>query len=75
MDARPELFELQLALDEALLESGQDTEEKTDPENARRLNSNDPRPSSALERLHKNELRNRPFTAKQCAPIVSAGTP
>jgi tetratricopeptide (TPR) repeat protein len=50
---RPEDIELQLALGEALLESGQGKEAKTYLENARRLDPNDPRPPRDLERLHR----------------------
>jgi tetratricopeptide (TPR) repeat protein len=49
---RPEQFDLQLALGDALLQTGQDREAETYLENARRLNPNDPRPGQALERLH-----------------------
>jgi tetratricopeptide (TPR) repeat protein len=48
---RPENLELQLALGEALLESGQGREAETYLENARRLDPNDPRPVRDLERL------------------------
>jgi Flp pilus assembly protein TadD len=49
---RPEDFELQLALGEALLEAGQEGA-ATHLENARRLDPKDPRPARALERLRK----------------------
>jgi tetratricopeptide (TPR) repeat protein len=52
---RPEYFELQLGLGEALLESGHDTEAETYLENARRLNPKDPRPVQDLERLHRKK--------------------
>ena len=50
----PEEFDLQLALGEALLQTGQDREAQTYLENARRLDPDDPRPAQDLERLrHK----------------------
>ena len=49
---RPENLDLQLALGEALLESGQGREAETYLENARRLDPNDPRPARDLQRLH-----------------------
>jgi tetratricopeptide (TPR) repeat protein len=48
---RPEMFELQLALGEVLLESGQRREAETHLENARRLDPKDSRLIQALERL------------------------
>jgi tetratricopeptide (TPR) repeat protein len=54
---RPELIELQLALGEALLESGQCSEATNYLQNARRLDPNDPRPSAALKRLRVPEPR------------------
>jgi tetratricopeptide (TPR) repeat protein len=48
---RPDLFDLQLALGEALLESGRPQEAERHLENARRLDPKDPRPRQALERL------------------------
>jgi tetratricopeptide (TPR) repeat protein len=50
---RPEMFELQLALGEVLLETGQRREAETHLENARRLDPKDSRLAHALERLHK----------------------
>jgi tetratricopeptide (TPR) repeat protein len=50
---RPEEIELQLALGEALMDSGQGKEAKTYLENARRLDPNDPRPPRDLERLRQ----------------------
>jgi tetratricopeptide (TPR) repeat protein len=47
---RPEVFELQLALGEALLEVGQEKEAQTHLANARRLDPKDPRPAQALQR-------------------------
>jgi tetratricopeptide (TPR) repeat protein len=49
----PDELELQLALGEALLETGQGREAETYLENARRLDPNDARPSQALDRLRK----------------------
>jgi tetratricopeptide (TPR) repeat protein len=49
--ARPEEFELQLALGEVLAATGRGAEAKTYLENARRLDPKDPRPGQALERL------------------------
>ena len=46
-------LELQLALGEALLESGQGQEARTYLENAHRLDPNDPRPPRDLERLRQ----------------------
>jgi tetratricopeptide (TPR) repeat protein len=51
VDCRPADFDLQLALGEALLESGQPKEAETYLENARRLDPKDPRLAAALERL------------------------
>ncbi|HEY7156296.1 MAG TPA: tetratricopeptide repeat protein, partial [Gemmataceae bacterium] len=48
---RPEMFQLQLALGEALLESGQRREAETYLENARYLDPKDSRLLQALERL------------------------
>jgi tetratricopeptide (TPR) repeat protein len=50
---RPALFELQLALGEALLESGRKQEAEKHLENARRLDPKDPRLVQALKRLHQ----------------------
>ncbi|HTU89726.1 MAG TPA: tetratricopeptide repeat protein [Gemmataceae bacterium] len=52
---RPELIEVQLALGEALSESGQKAEAETYLNNARRLDPNDSRPPDALKRLHKKQ--------------------
>jgi tetratricopeptide (TPR) repeat protein len=52
---RPEQIELQLALGEALLESGQYAEAKIHLQNARRLDPNDLRPPTALKRLGKEQ--------------------
>jgi tetratricopeptide (TPR) repeat protein len=53
---RPEDFDLQLGLGEALLESGRGEEAGPYLENARRLNPKDPRPARDLERLrHKKD--------------------
>jgi tetratricopeptide (TPR) repeat protein len=52
---RPEMFELQLALGEALLESGQRREAETHLENARRLDPKDSRLIQALERLREKK--------------------
>lgn len=48
---RPEEFELQLALGEALLATGQQREAERHLENARQLDPKDPRPPQALERV------------------------
>lgn len=52
---RPELFDLQLALGQVLLESGQKAEAKTALELAQRLRPTDPRPAQALEELRAGE--------------------
>ena len=52
---RPEISDLQIALGETLLETGQDREAETYLENARRLDPNDPRLVKDLERLHKKD--------------------
>lgn len=52
---RPEYLELQLALGETLLEVGQYGEAEEHLENARRLDSQDPRPPQALERLRRKK--------------------
>jgi tetratricopeptide (TPR) repeat protein len=52
---RPEHFELQLALGEVLLETGNVPEAREHLENAQRLDSKDPRPRQALERLESNK--------------------
>jgi tetratricopeptide (TPR) repeat protein len=52
---RPEVFNLQLALGEALLEAGRPQEAATHLENARNLNAKDPRPAWALERLRQKK--------------------
>jgi tetratricopeptide (TPR) repeat protein len=49
---RPETFDLQLGLGEALLDSGQESEAATYLENARRLKPQDPQLIKALDRLH-----------------------
>ncbi|MDB5307070.1 MAG: cellulose synthase subunit [Gemmataceae bacterium] len=48
---RPEEFELQLALGEALLVAGQAKEAENHLENARLIDPKDPRPARAIERL------------------------
>jgi tetratricopeptide (TPR) repeat protein len=52
---RPEVFNLQLALGEALLEAGRLPEAETHLENARKLDPADPRPGQALERLRQRK--------------------
>lgn len=52
---RPELFDLQFSLGEALLEEGQLAAAKQALENAQRLKPNDPRPAEALKRLQTAE--------------------
>ncbi len=52
---RPELFDLQLALGEVLLETGRVQDAETHLENARRLDPNDPRPKQALQRLRQKK--------------------
>ncbi len=53
VSCRPEDFDLQLALGQVLLATGQDKLAETYLENARRLNPDDPRPAQDLQRLHK----------------------
>jgi tetratricopeptide (TPR) repeat protein len=52
---RPTSFELQLALGEVLLETGQVGEAQTHLDHARRLDPNDPRGAQALERLRRKK--------------------
>jgi tetratricopeptide (TPR) repeat protein len=52
---RPDDFNLQFGLGEALLEVGQKEEAKTHLENARRLDPKDPRPGQILDRLLKEK--------------------
>jgi tetratricopeptide (TPR) repeat protein len=54
---RPELMDLQLALGEALLETGQSTEAQIHLQNAQRLDPKDPRPSAALKRLSRDRKK------------------
>jgi tetratricopeptide (TPR) repeat protein len=53
VEIRPEISDLQIALGETLLETGQDREAETYLENAQRLDPNDPRLVKDMERLHK----------------------
>jgi predicted Zn-dependent protease len=52
---RPEVFNLQLALGEALLEAKRLPEAATHLKNAQKLDPKDPRPGQALERLRKRK--------------------
>jgi Flp pilus assembly protein TadD len=52
---RPEDFELQLALGEALLEAGQKQKALTHLENAQRLDPTDPRPARLLRGIHQKK--------------------
>jgi tetratricopeptide (TPR) repeat protein len=52
---RPEDFNLQLTLGQALLEVGQLQDAEIHLENARKLNPKDPRPGQALERLRQKK--------------------
>jgi predicted Zn-dependent protease len=52
---RPESFDLQLELGEALLDAGQEREAQTHLENAQRLQPENRRPAEALERLRNKK--------------------
>jgi tetratricopeptide (TPR) repeat protein len=52
---RPESFDLQLELGEALLDAGQEREAQTHLENAQRLQPENRRPAQALERLRSKK--------------------
>lgn len=52
---RPERFDLQFALGEALVQSGHHAEAAQHLENARQLNPQDPRPTQALEQIRRKK--------------------
>jgi tetratricopeptide (TPR) repeat protein len=52
---RPELFEMQLALGEALLESGRVLEAELHLKNAQQLNAKDERPAKGLQRVQQGK--------------------
>jgi Flp pilus assembly protein TadD len=52
---RPEVFDLQLALGEALLEAGQFRDAETHLNNARKLDAKDERPVAGLRRLQQKK--------------------